>query len=263
MIHVLDRICADKREWVAARAQEHGQEELKAQAADLPPPRGFTQALAAKQAGGQRALIAELKKASPSKGLIRADFHPADLAEAYERGGATCLSVLTDVPYFQGQDAFIGAAKGASQLPILRKDFTLEAYQVYEARALGADCILLIMACLDDALAQDLYGLAQDLGLEALVEVHDEEEMARANALSPTLLGINNRNLKTLEISLSTFENLAPQAQAGALLVAESGLYQTADLDRMARAGAQAYLIGESLMRHRDVTAATRTILDG
>ena len=243
------------------REQEHPLEELKDRAADLPPSRGFLKALQTAHADGRKALIAEIKKASPSKGLIRADFHPADLAEAYERGGATCLSVLTDVPYFQGDDSFIGQARGAASLPILRKDFMLEAYQVYEARALGADCILLIMACLDDAKAQELHDLAYDLGMDALVEVHDGQEMARANALTPKLLGINNRNLKTLDISLNTFETLANQASLDALLVAESGLYAPADLARMARAGAEAYLIGESLMRQADVTAATKAIL--
>lgn len=261
MSDVLAKICADKRQWIEARSQEHPLEELKARADDLPTPRGFRKALAATHAKGKKALIAEIKKASPSKGLIRPDFHPADLAEAYAAGGATCLSVLTDVPYFQGDDAYIGMARGACDLPVLRKDFMLDPYQIYEARALGADCILIIMACLEDAQAKELHDLALNLGMDALVEVHDAEEMARANALSPKLLGVNNRNLKTLEISLTVFEELAPLAHKDALFVAESGLYAPEDLDRMAAAGAQAYLIGESLMRQDDVTAATRTIL--
>ena len=261
MSDVLAKICADKREWIELRKQEHDLSELKARAEGLPAPRGFRAALAAKHAAGGKALIAEIKKASPSKGLIRPDFHPADLAEAYELGGATCLSVLTDVPYFQGDDSYIGMARGAAFLPVLRKDFMLDPYQIYEARALGADCILIIMACLDDAMAKELHDLAYNLGMDALVEVHDAEEMRRANALSPKLLGVNNRNLKTLEISLTNFEELAPLAYQDALFVAESGLYGPEDLDRMAAAGAQAYLIGESLMRQDDVTAATKAIL--
>ena len=298
MSDVLAKICADKRQWIEARKQEHDLSDLKARANDLPAPRGFRAALAAKHAAGGKlnkgvslhkglhkglhkdqhkglhkgvsagqpgtggkALIAEIKKASPSKGLIRPDFHPADLAEAYELGGATCLSVLTDVPYFQGDDSYIGMARGAASLPVLRKDFMLDPYQIYESRALGADCILIIMACLDDDMAKELHDLAYDLRMDALVEVHDAEEMARANALCPKLLGVNNRNLKTLEISLTIFEELAPLAHKDALFVAESGLYAPEDLDRMAAAGAQAYLIGESLMRQNDVTAATKAIL--
>ncbi len=263
MTDVLAQICTRKRTWITARQTAHPVEELQARAQDLPSPRGFCRALSAKHAAGGKALIAEIKKASPSKGLIRADFHPADLAEAYERGGATCLSVLTDVDYFQGDDSYIGVARGASSLPILRKDFILDPYQVYESRALGADCILLIMACLDDTVAKALRDLATDLGMDTLVEVHDGEEMARANALAPALLGVNNRDLKSLEINLNTFETLAPSAARGTLLVAESGLYARTDLDRMAAAGAQAYLIGESLMRQADVTMATREILGG
>ena len=263
MSDVLAKICADKRQWIAARKAEYDLSDVRARAADLPAPRGFRKALETAHRAGRKALIAEIKKASPSKGVIRADFHPADLAEAYELGGATCLSVLTDRPYFQGDDGFIGAARGAATLPVLRKDFMLDPYQVYEARALGADCILLIMACLEDALAAELQDLAHELGMDALVQVHDGEEMARAKTLSPRLLGVNNRNLKTLDISLTTFEALAPQANPDALLVAESGLYGPSDLDRMAAAGAQAYLIGESLMRQEDVTRATREILGG
>ena len=263
MRDVLREICARKRQWIEARKQELPLEDMKARAEDLPTPRGFQNALAKKHAEGEKALIAEIKKTSPSKGLIRPDFHPADLAEAYEKGGATCLSVLTDAPYFQGDDTYIGMAREAADLPVLRKDFTLDPYQVFEARTLGADCILIILSCLEDAQAQALHDLALELGMDALVEVHDSEEMDRANALSPKLLGINNRNLQTLEINLSVFEALAPLAHGDSLLVAESGLYRPEDLDRMAAAGAQAYLIGESLMQQDDVTQATRTILGG
>ena len=261
MSDVLAKICADKRNWIAMRQQEHSLEQLQEQLADLPPTRGFHTALTAAHGAGRKALIAEIKKASPSKGLIRPDFHPADLAEAYEAGGASCLSVLTDVPYFQGDDSFIGQVRGGASLPILRKDFMLDPYQIFESRALGADCILIIMACLDDVLAKELHDLAYELGMDALVEVHDAQEMERANRLNPKLLGVNNRNLKTLDISLTTFEALAGQADLNATLVAESGMYAAADLDRMAAAGAEAYLIGESLMRQDDVTAATRAIL--
>lgn len=261
MSDVLAKICADKREWIAHCMAQHSLEEMKDRTADMPATRGFHKALKRVHSAGRKALIAEIKKASPSKGLIRPDFHPADLAEAYEAGGATCLSVLTDVPYFQGDDSFIGQVRGAAALPVLRKDFMLNAYQIYEARALGADCILIIMACLDDGKAKELHDLAYELGMDALVEVHDGEEMDRANRLNPKLLGVNNRNLKTLDISLTTFEALAGQADLNATLVAESGMYAAADLDRMARAGAEAYLIGESLMRQDDVTAATKAIL--
>ena len=263
MTDTLSKICSHKYTWIEGRKQEYSVDELQARARDLPSTRGFLQALAAKYAAGERALITEIKKASPSKGLIRSEFNPADLAEAYESGGATCLSVLTDVEFFQGDDSHIGIARGSSGLPILRKDFILDPYQVYEARALGADCILLIMACLGDGLAADLHGLARELGMDVLVEVHDANEMARANQLAPKLIGVNNRNLKTLEISLTTFETLAPLANADAMLVAESGLYTPVDLNRMRAAGARAYLIGESLMRQKDLVAATRALSSG
>ena len=263
MTNVLDEICLRKRQWIAGRKADHPLEEIITILNELPAPRGFIGALQNAHSDGKKALIAEIKKASPSKGLIRPNFNPADLSEAYAKGGATCLSVLTDVPYFQGDDSYIGIAKGASELPILRKDFMIDPYQVFESRALGADCILIIMACLNDKTAKELHDLAYKLGMDVLVEVHDEEEMKRANQLEPKLLGVNNRNLKTLEISLSNFEELAPHAHEDALLVAESGLYLAEDLDRMRSSGAQAFLIGESLMRQDDVEAATKEILGG
>ncbi len=260
MTDVLERICAVKREHVARRKEAVPLAQLLA---GLPaaPPRGFAAALAATAADGRHALIAEIKKASPSRGLIRADFDPPALARSYAEGGATCLSVLTDTPFFQGEDGFLEAARAAVGLPALRKDFMLDPWQIVESRALGADCVLLIMACLDDATARELSLTATAHGMDVLVEVHDEAELDRALALPGTLLGINNRNLKTLAIDLATFERLAPRVPSDRLLVAESGLYAHADLRRMADAGAHAFLVGESLMREADVAGATRRLL--
>ena len=261
MSDVLAKICADKRAEVQARKQAISESDIEAMAKHAPAPRGFTDAINAKIAAGDYALIAEIKRASPSKGLIRKDFDPATLAKAYMDGGATCLSVLTDVPYFMGKDAYLNEAKDATDLPVLRKDFMLEPYQIYESRAIGADCVLLIMAAVSDPEAQELVDAAQSLGMNTLVEVHDEAELERASALTARLLGINNRNLKTLEVDLATSERLLPRVPKDKIAVAESGLNAPADLARMSAAGANCFLVGESLMRQPDVAAATRALL--
>jgi indole-3-glycerol phosphate synthase len=261
MSSVLDRIVEVKRAHVEARRRERPLAEVEAMAARADPPRGFAMALATAAAAGRPALIAEIKKASPSKGLIRHEFDVPTLARAYLAGGATCLSVLTDEPFFRGQDADLVAARAAVPLPVLRKDFMIDPYQVVEARGLGADCILLIMACLDDGLARELAAAAAGLGLDVLAEVHDGAELDRALALTPPLIGINNRDLKTLTVDLATTEALAPRIPAGTMLVAESGIGTPADIARMGRAGARAFLVGESLMRQPDVAVATRRLL--
>ncbi|WP_282608229.1 indole-3-glycerol phosphate synthase TrpC [Pelagibius sp. Alg239-R121] len=262
MSDVLRRICDDKRAFIAERKQRIPQSDLEASAAQAGPVRGFHAALAACAKVGRYGLICEIKKASPSKGLIRADFDPPLLAQAYAAGGATCLSILTDEPYFQGHDSYLQAARAAVSLPVLRKDFMLEPYQIIESRALGADCVLLIMAALDDAQAAELESAALELEMDVLVEVHNGEELDRALALRSPLLGINNRNLKTLEIDLATTESLAARVPEDKFLIAESGLYAAADLARMAKVGATTFLIGESLMRQDDVTTATAALLD-
>lgn len=254
---ILDRIAAYKREEVAVRKAARPAIDTHAMA----PPRGFKAALARAHGPGRLALIAEIKKASPSKGLIREDFDPPALAKAYEAGGAACLSVLTDTPSFQGADGYLIAARDATTLPCIRKEFLVDPWQVAESRALGADAILVILAMVDDALAAALMAEARRLDMDALVEVHDATEMARAGALGADLVGVNNRDLRTFVTDLTATERLAAAAPPGALLVTESGIASPADVARLERAGAKAMLVGESLMRQADVTAATRALL--
>lgn len=261
MNDILQKICATTSGVVQSRKQKLSLQDIKARIPDAEPPRGYIKALRSTAATGKPALIAEVKKASPSKGLIRADFDPVQIAHIYEQSGATCLSVLTDEAYFQGHDDYLIAVKNAVSLPVLRKDFMLEDYQIYESRMLGADCILLIVAALDDSLLYDLYALSRELGMDALIEVHDAEELERAKALKPAMIGVNNRNLKTLAVDINTSRILAPAIPQDCLKVAESGLSGNTEIKALQESGYAAFLVGESLMRQDDIGAATRALL--
>jgi indole-3-glycerol phosphate synthase len=263
MTTILDKIAAYKREEVKAAKAEHPLRGLMVQAREASSPRGFRAALEAARKRKKPGLIAEIKKASPSQGVIRADFDPEKIARAYERGGATCLSVLTDTPSFQGAPEDLIVARQATHLPVLRKDFMLDPYQIVQSRALGADCVLVIMAMLPDETVAQLLGAAREWGMDAIIEVHDEDEMTRALEFECGLIGINNRDLKTFVTDIETTIRLQPRVPADRHVVAESGLSKPEDLTKLAKAGISSYLIGESLMRADNVEAATHSLLSG
>ena len=258
---ILAKIIADKRIHIAERKAAMSFSEVERQAHAAGPVRRFAAALKQHVTTEGYGLIAEIKRASPSKGLIRADFEPPVLARAYQTGGAACLSVLTDKPHFQGDDADVGAARNACGLPVLRKDFMIDAYQIAEARMLGADCVLLIMAALSDPLAEELAAAAHEYGMSVLIEVHNRHELDRALKIPSELIGVNNRNLKTMQVDLETSIKLAPHLPQDRVAVAESGISVSADLARLAAVGIRCFLVGEALMRHADVSAATRKLL--
>lgn len=257
---ILQKILRTKQEEIAARSAVRSLAQLQAEAASASPVRGFEQSMRKRLAAGESAVIAEIKKASPSKGLIRENFDPPAIAVSYERGGAACLSVLTDAQYFQGSESYLQAARAACQLPVIRKDFIVDRYQVYEARAIGADCILLIVAALADAQMTDLYALATELGMDALIEVHDKDELGRALRLNAPLIGINNRNLRTFETSLQTTIDLLPDVPENVLLVTESSIHTPADVRLMRDHGVNAFLVGEALMRADDPGTALHNL---
>ena len=261
MSGLLEEICNEKYTLVKNRKAEWPVSYLEQLAEKQTSPRGFLKALKKSLNSGSFGLISEIKKASPSGGIIRQNFNPEELATAYQGGGATCLSVLTDVPYFQGNDKHLQLARAAVDLPVIRKDFMIDPYQILESRAIGADCILIIMAALSDKKAKRLYSYAKEFGMDVLVEVHNEDEMQRALDLEPDLLGVNNRDLKTLEVDLRTTENLIPMVPRKAILVSESGLYKNTDLQRMSAAGANCFLVGEALLRQADVSIAVKELL--
>jgi len=260
---ILDRICAEKRKQVAEHKIHRPIQELLKRAQDQAPPRGFARALADKAESGGFGVIAEIKKASPSAGVIRPNFEPAQIARAYQRGGAACLSVLTDPRFFQGSDADLGAARSACELPALRKDFMVDPYQIVEARALGADCVLLIVAALEDVELAQMEEIAHGYGMDVILEVHDEAELERALRLKSPLIGINNRDLKVMRTDIATTERLVPLLPSDRIAISESGLESPGDLKRMADVGVRRFLIGESLMRRTDVEEALRVLLAG
>lgn len=259
---ILQKILRRKTEEISTRSQQIPLNTLRQHAATMPPPRGFADALAHRWYAQQPAVIAEIKKASPSKGILRDPFDPVTIAQSYEQAGATCLSVLTDVDFFQGSDAYLQAVREVVDLPLLRKDFTIDAYQIYEARTLGADCILLIVAALNDTQLHDLAQLAAELSLDVLVEVHDAEELARAITLQPRLIGINNRNLRTFETHLETTLDLLDTLSADQLVVSESGIHTPVDVQRLLDAGVYAFLVGEAFMRADDPGVALQILFD-